>query len=103
MVTYSIFENTVVFDFNSPAKECGYIAETFDKEHSIYTRTVESFLAENNAIDLVPFIAGRIVGILHQKARGIPLDYLQKLTVNGELLWCIDDGNSVCLMFPEDY
>ena len=61
MVTYDIFENTVVFEFNSPVKECGYIAETFDKEHSVYTHTVESFLCENNAIDLVPFIAGRIV------------------------------------------
>ena len=103
MVTYDIFENTVVFEFNSPTKECGYIAETFSKEHSVYTRTVESFLCENNAIDLVPFIAGRIVGILHKKAREIPLDYLQKLTVNGQALWCIDDGYAVTLLFPDDY
>jgi hypothetical protein len=45
----------------------------------------------------------KIFASLFQAAKIQPLDYLQKLRINWEKCWCIDNGEVITLMTPDEY
>jgi hypothetical protein len=44
-----------------------------------------------------------IFSLLRNRAAESELDYLQKLSINGTMCWCIDDGDSVTILLPSEY
>lgn len=92
----------VKFEFNPPVSETGFLKEDFDSV------TKPAYATPGIAEAIEPSAPTRlavteIFRIFRERARTTPLDYLQKLSLNGTEAWCLDDGNSVCLLTPSEY
>lgn len=100
----SVYWNSITFAFNIPTKETGYLSETFDiREKRAYaTCWIEELLKFEWDI-MLQMILGAIFGTLSKTAKIQKLDYLQYITINEVEVWCIDNGESICLMRKEEY
>ena len=104
MEHYNTHGNHIIFALNPPTRETSYLSEDFDFRHkgAYITPGIEEMLDIQNAIVLKLFL-GNIFAYLHTKAQLQKLDYLQKVQLNGEETWIIDDGGSICWMRREEY
>lgn len=93
---------TVNFEFNPPEEEIGFISEDFDfvKKPAYATPGIAELIGNCHSVN---FTVSEIFRTLRDKARERKLDYLQKLDIRDARVWCIDDGNSICLMTPSEY
>lgn len=100
----TIFWNTINFSFNAPVSETNYLAETFDltKKSAYATIWIQDLLKFKNDIQL-QFILSKIFSSISKTARVQKLDYFQNININWADIWCIDDGNTICLMLKEEY
>ena len=103
--TFTLGKNRLVFAFNTPIKETGYLSETFDttKKPAYATPWIEALIECNDNEFLFRTVLGNTFGILRSRAATEKLDYIQNIKLNGVDVWCIDDGNTVCLMTKEEY
>lgn len=92
----------VKFAFNGPVDETWFLGEDFDfmKKPAYATPGSTEAIGHSTPTRLA---ISEIFRIFRERAKLSPLDYLQKLTLNGTETWCIDDGNSICLLLPEEY
>ncbi len=104
MSTLLIHWNTIQFQFNSPTAETNFLREDFDIIHkpSCVTIWIEELMNTDNEFELNE-IYSKILTTLSIQAKIIKLDYLQKISINNIEVWCIDDGNSICLMTKSEY
>ncbi|GAB0175324.1 MAG: hypothetical protein HHAS10_12030 [Candidatus Altimarinota bacterium] len=100
----SIFGNTITFSFNTPVSETGFLSENFDltKKSAYATIGIQDLLKFKNDIQL-QFILSKIFSAINETAKIQKLDYFQNININGNDVWCIDDGNTICLMLKEEY
>ena len=100
----SSFGNSIFFYFNSPEKETGYLSETFDlsKKRAYATSGIQEILHFRNDL-VLQVILWAIFGTLNKTAKLQKLDYLQNIRINEVDVWCIDDGENICLMTKEEY
>jgi hypothetical protein len=49
---------------------------------------------------MTQLIIGEVFKTFYQTAKVQKLDYLQKLSINGTEVWCIDDGGSSICQAP---
>lgn len=110
--TFEVGHVAVEFEFNAPIAETGRISESFDhvSKGAYATAGAAEFIAEAGAGDgrldgqfVSRFVIAKIFRTLAERAAREPLDYLQKLRVNGTEFWCVDNGDYVTLMLPEEY
>lgn len=110
--SFEVGHVSVEFDFNAPTLETGRISESFDHlaKGAYATAGAADFIAEAGAGDglldgrfVSRFVIAKIFRTLADRASREPLDYLQKLRVNGEEFWCVDNGDYVTLLLPEEY
>lgn len=87
----------IVFELNPPEEE-DWITETFSKEFKFTTLWVQELLW-----DYSEEYSRFIFKTLEEKAKVQPLDYLQKLKINWETVWAIDDWHWVTLLLPSEY
>jgi hypothetical protein len=92
----------VKFEFNPPVEETGFLKEGFDSvaKPAYATPGIAEIIERSTPIQPV---VSEIFRIFRERAKHSSLDYLQKLSLDGEKVWCIDDGNSVCLLTPAEY
>ncbi|MDD3144746.1 MAG: hypothetical protein PHV23_01400 [Candidatus Gracilibacteria bacterium] len=104
MKTFEFLGNKIIFSFNSPVQETGYISEDFDftKKSSYATLGVQTLLKFDNDFQL-QFIIGEIFKILKEETKNQKLDYLQIININNIEIWCIDNGDTICLLTKEEY
>lgn len=100
----SVYGNSIHFALNVPTKETGYLSETFDlREKRAYaTSGIEEVLKFQWDV-MLQMILWAIFGILNKTAKIQKLDYLQHIIINDTEVWCIDNGESICLMRKEEY
>lgn len=100
----SVYGNSIHFEFNVPTRETGFLSENFDiREKRAYaTCGIEELLKFQWDI-MLQMILWAIFGTLSKTAKIQKLDYLQHITINEVEVWCIDNGESICLMRKEEY
>lgn len=100
----SLHWNTISFAFDTPIRETGYLTETFDpsKKSAYATLWIQELIHSKNDIAL-QMVLWAIFGTLSKSAKIQKLDYIQNITLNGVDVWCIDDGESICLMTKGEY
>lgn len=92
----------IEFEYNPPPKEFGAISEDFDyHEKTSYATAQVAELLWGDTFGQI--ILWKIFSTLAQTAACQSLDYLQKLTINGVSCWCIDNGEVITLMTPDEY
>lgn len=105
-----IDNNIVSFEFNNPSKEEWNISENFDFINKPFVFTIwvceiiktdesDETLKEINIKNIIK----QIITIVYEKARVDNLDYLQKLSINNEKCWIIDNWCDICLLLPNEY
>jgi phosphoserine phosphatase len=87
----------IIFSFNEPLEECGNVSETFD----IFTKPTYATIGITELINtsseaMTQLIIGEVFKTFYQTAKVQKLDYLQKLSINGTEVWCIDDRKITC-------
>jgi hypothetical protein len=104
MEHYTFNKNHIIFALNPPVRETSYLCEDFNfrNKGASITSWIEEMLAIEDTTTLQFFLAN-VFSYLKTKARLQELDYLQKVELNGEETWIIDDGNSICWMRREEY
>jgi hypothetical protein len=100
----SLHWNTVSFAFDAPIRETGYLAETFDlgKKSAYATLGIQELIYSKDYI-VLQIVLWAIFSTLSKTAKIQKLDYIQNITLNGVEVWCIDDGESICLMTKGEY
>lgn len=101
MESYNIHRNHIIFALNP---QTSYLAEDFDFRHkgARITPWIEEMLDIQNEVTLRLFL-GNVFVYLRTKAKLQKLDYLQKVYLNKEETWIIDDGGSICWMRISEY
>lgn len=118
IMTKIIQWNTIIFEFNNPNIDEWNISEDFDYQKKEFVSTIWVF----NLIDTSEFekissplifnlvkenlkkkVIWEIISTIYERAKYLKLDYLQKLSINWTSCWCIDNGNDICLMLPDEY
>lgn len=105
-----IDNNIVSFEFNNPSKEEWNISENFDFINKPFVFTIwvceiikidelDETLKEINIKNIIK----QIITIVYEKARVDNLDYLQRLSINNEKCWIIDNWCDICLLLPNEY
>lgn len=93
---------TIEFEFNAPISCSGGIAETFDYlEKTAYATIGVSDLLGGDTFAHI--ILGQIFRTFLERAKKQKLDYLQKLSINGVESWCLDNGETIALLLPDEY
>lgn len=104
METLRIGNIEVIFEFNEPLEETGFISETFDfiSKPAYATIGISEIVSQKTDVQPVIF---EIFRTFRERAKLSKLDYLQKLSIEGEDAWCIDSGmgGTICLMKPCEY
>lgn len=99
--------NYFELNFTPPRAENGNISEDFDynKKNFVITKWVyEEIAVYTSDSDMIKQnIFQVIIDKYYEKAKVMKLDYLQKLVINREKCWLIDNWEYICLMFPEEY
>lgn len=92
----------ITFELNTPEEEVGFISEDFDflKKTAYATPGIAELIGNCHSVN---FTISEIFRNLRNEAQSQKLDYLQKLNIRSTQVWCIDDGNSICLMTKEEY
>ncbi len=117
-ITKIVEWNTIIFECNTPNIDEWNISEDFDYQKKEFVSTIWVF----NLIDTSEFekissplvfdlvketlkkrIIWEIISSIYERAKYLKLDYLQKLSINWTSCWCIDNGNDICLMLPDEY
>lgn len=103
-MTISLHWNIVYFSFDAPIRETGYLAETFDlsKKRAYATLWIQELIHSKNDI-VLQIVLWAIFGTLGKTAKIQKIDYIQNITLNGVEVWCIDDGEIICLMTKGEY
>ncbi|GAB0174575.1 MAG: hypothetical protein HHAS10_04540 [Candidatus Altimarinota bacterium] len=104
MKSISIYGNNISFNFSLPLEETGYIGEDFNyKNKTAYaTLGIHDLIIADSDI-LLQLIVGTIFQAFYSEAQKNKLDYLQVLVINNIEVWCIDNGDSICIMLKEEY
>ncbi len=104
MEAYNTLGNHIIFALNPPTRETSYLSEDFNfkLKRAHITSGIEEMLDISNEVALRLFL-GRVFSYIKNKAQLQKLDYLQKVHLNGEETWIIDDGGSICWMRRDEY
>jgi len=103
---YEIFWNNIELLFSSPNKAEWDINEDFDYHTKIFTVTrwvQDLFKLDSEQEIRIQLILHDIIKKLNDKSKVKRLDYLQKLKINKELCWIIDNWEDICLLLPSEY
>jgi len=103
---YKILWNNIELLFSSPNKSEWDINEDFNYHTKVFTVTkwVQDLFTLNNEKDVkIQLILHDIIKKLNDKSKVKRLDYLQKLKINKELCWIIDNWEDICLLLPSEY
>lgn len=96
--TINVFRNTIEFDFNVSSD--GWISENFSKSEKYATAQVSELLGNDTLWQIALW---KIFETLAKVAETTKLDYIQHLTINWEQVWCIDNGDYITLLTPDEY
>lgn len=104
MKSISIYWNQISFNFSSPLEETGFLWEDFDykKKTAYATIWIQDLIIADSEI-LLQLIVWTIFQAFYSEAQKNKLDYLQVLTINWTEVWCIDNGDSICILLKEEY
>lgn len=104
MKSISIYWNNISFQFNIPLEETGFLWENFNyKTKPAYaTVWIQDLIIADSEI-LLQLIVWTIFQAFYNEAQKNKLDYLQVLTINNIEVWCIDNGDTICIMKKEEY
>ena len=103
---YELFWNIIELYFSSPSKDEWDINEDFDFQTKLFTVTmwVQNLFKLDSEQELkTQLLLHDIIKKLNDKWKVKRLDYLQKLKINGELCWIIDNWVDICLLLPSEY
>ena len=105
---HTILGNTVELFFNKQKQEFRNIVPKFDFPTQIFvtTRWVNDILIWENeeSLKLIQqMVFSYVITEIKERAKEEKLDYLQKVTINWNKCWLIDDGSHICLMLPSEY
>ncbi len=99
------FWNIIIkLQFNEPHEETGFLSENFNlsKKQAYATAGISELLNQDSKIK-VQWIIWQIFQEYFETARIQKLDYLQKLTINWEEVWLIDNWEVITLLTKEEY
>ncbi|MBP9779571.1 hypothetical protein KBD33_03030 [Candidatus Gracilibacteria bacterium] len=104
MKSIFIYGNNISFNFSSPLEETGFLGEDFNyKKKTAYATTgIQDLIIADSPI-LLKLIVGTIFQAFYNEAQKNKLDYLQVLIINNIEVWCIDNGDSICILLKEEY
>lgn len=104
MKSISIYWNDISFTFSLPIEETGFLWEDFNyKNKKAYaTLWIQDLIIADSPM-LLQLIIWTIFQAFYSEAQKNKLDYLQALTLNGTEVWCIDNGDTICIMKKEEY
>jgi hypothetical protein len=103
---YEIFWNNIELLFLSPNKDEWNINEDFNYQTKLFTvsRWVQDLFKLDSEQEIkIQLILYDIIKKLNDKSKVKRLDYLQKLKINKELCWIIDNWEDICLLLPSEY
>lgn len=111
-----IHGNRIQFELNLPSKDEWNISENFNYLSKPFVFTVGVYEIMKTDIsnerdteskeqkeESIKTTVGEIISFIHQKAWETRLDYLQRLSINDNKCWIIDNGNDICLLLPSEY
>ncbi len=118
VMTKIIDNNTIIFEFNNPSLDEWNISENFDFHSKpfvctiwiseiIDTSSLKNYTKNTDNDFLIDSLKQKviweIISTIYERAKYLKLDYLQKLSINWNKCWCIDNGVDICLMLPDEY
>lgn len=104
MKSISLYWNNISFNFSAPLEETGFLWENFDykKKTAYATSGIQDLIIADSPI-LLQLIIWTIFQAFFSEAQKNKLDYLQVLVINNVEVWCIDNGDSICILLKEEY
>lgn len=97
-----ILNSKITFEMNGPIEETGFISENFDflSKPAYATVGISEIISRRSDVQPVIF---EIFRIFRNEASKRKLDYLQKMTIDGVNVWCIDNGSEIAILRPSEY